>query len=132
MLTANDKYRLDKAGFMDWEIEYFDQMRDPSGGLQPYAELDGGTWQAVMKRRREWVDAMLRQNWTSEQISKAINRWYENKKSRSPYEWVKMEYQPPRRISNYQEARRKRALKEADALTRMTGVSYRKPRGVSW
>lgn len=114
-LSRADQERLSRAGFLDFEIEHFNWAQAPD---MSYIEIDlsSATWQAVMRRRRAWIDAMLRQKWSNAQIERAIRKWYEAKRSRNPFDWVKAEYRPPRRISDYQEARRKRAEAEAKRL----------------
>lgn len=107
-LSIADATRLREAGFLQGEIEELSEAKDTSGKDQPPILLDSPVWQAVMKSRQEWWVDKVNRNWTEEDIQREIMGYYERDEKRSPWDFLKAEYRPPKKV-DYIEARRKRA-----------------------
>lgn len=93
-LSVGDYEQLSGAGFTDEEIRYFGTATYRSKGVdipQPAIELNEPHWQEALRNRRDLIDQMLGNGWTMEQISKALNRWYE-REDEDPYVWIEATY----------------------------------------
>ena len=106
-LTNDDKTTLRRAGFIPWEIKKYDEAVTPDGKPQ-HTNLSTATWQAVIQSRHAWMTDKLQKNWSRQQIAGAIMGYYIMQRGRNPYDFLKIEYKPPRKLSDYQEVNQRR------------------------
>lgn len=106
-LTNEDKYRLRRVGFLEEEIRAFDEAVDPAGKPQKI-NLDTGTWRDAMRSRLAWLRNMKRVGIPDDRIAAGIRRYYRMGSGRSPWDFLKIEYRPPRRLTDYQIALKSR------------------------
>lgn len=106
MLTEENVNRLRMAGFYDFEIEDMAKDVQPEGA-QSQPDLDGPSWQSVMKTRSEWTIDKVDRGWLPYEIEEVIRRHYERNPESSIWSFLKAEYRPVKRV-DYLEARAKR------------------------
>jgi len=115
-LSLDDTLILSKAGFLPHEIETFSNLV-ASDGTPQVIDIRSQAWQDMIKSRRAWIRYMRRvQGWSPRVIESKINLWYRLRKDRTPLDFLRAEYKPPKRISDYQEARQARAEEQVERL----------------
>jgi len=72
---------------------------------------------AARRSRREWVDSLLGQGWTIDEIEREARAYYTRDTRRSPWDFIRIEYRPPTK-KDYREAARRRAEAEVKTLYR--------------
>lgn len=97
-LSSDDSQRLRSAGFSDWEINELANARTPDGKDQPPINIDGDAWKAVLKSRKEWTDDKIRRGWLDKEIENEIMNYYLKDTRRTPFDFLKAEYRPRKRI----------------------------------
>ncbi len=107
-LSQADAKRLTAAGFLQHEIDELAGAKDPSGKDQPAINLSSPIWQATLKSRQDWWIDKINRNWTEDDIHREIIGYYEKNSERSPWDFLKAEYKPPKKV-DYIEARRRKA-----------------------
>ena len=112
-LSFDDARILRRSGFHPWEIKKYDEAVAPDGTPQ-VINLQTKTWQAAIASRRAWVQDKLRRGWSRPQIAGAIMGYYIMKRERSPFDFIKIEYKPPKQLTDYQEAVQKRVGKRIE------------------
>ena len=106
-LSIEDARTLRRSGFIAWEVKKYDEAVAPDGTPQ-VINLQTKTWQAAIASRRAWVSDKIRRGWPKAQIAGAIMGYYIMKKERNPFDFIKIEYKPPKKLTDYQEATKKR------------------------
>lgn len=109
---------LVKAGFANREIrELFKAGNAPDlFSTEPY--------KAMLESRHTWWVHRLKAGWNRSQIWGAINRYYDVE-ARSPFEFLRIEYKPVRRVDfkTYREVARKRAIRITKSLYRKDKIN---------
>jgi len=117
-LSFDDTLTLSKAGFLPHEIKVFNELV-ASDGTPQVIDINSQAWQDMIKSRMAWVGHMRHVvGWPDNVIEDKINLWYKLKTGRTPLDFLRAEYKPPKRISDYQEARQARAEKQVERLYR--------------
>ena len=106
-LSQADAERLRHAGFLESEIMELAEAKTAIGADQPQINLDSPVWQAVIKSRREWWIDKLDRGWTEHEIVNELENYYRRDKGRNPFDFLKAEYKPPKKV-DYIEIIRKR------------------------
>jgi len=107
-LGEGEKDYLRKSGFIQREIDAYDQAKAPDG--KPiYVNIGSETWKKAIESRQDWVNERRRDGWDDWRINTALEGYYLLGRGRNPFDFIRAEYKPPQRISDYQEARRRRA-----------------------
>jgi len=78
-LSENDKYKLRRSGFIEYEIRKLDDAKTPSGDSQNI-DLSKPQWKSVMKSRLKYVSELLQAGKTKNQIGNLIKDYYRNPK----------------------------------------------------
>ena len=112
-LSMEDNLRLRGVGFTQYEVDEFNNATAADGTPQ-VINLESGTWQDMMRSRKEFVMAMA-DKLSKDEIEARINRHYRDP-GHSPFDFVKREYRPPRALSDYSQARQARAEANTDEL----------------
>lgn len=117
-LSLKDTLALSKAGFLPWEIDIFNKA-EATDGTPQVIDIRSQAWRDMIKSRRAWVGHMRRvMHWPDNLIEDKINLWYRLKIGRDPWEFLRAEYKPPKRITDYQKARQARAEERVEMLYR--------------
>ena len=126
ILTVNQKKILTNAGFIQKEIEEFDNAQTPDGKPQDN-NFESGTFQSMIKSRTKWVHDLENRGWNIVQIVIQIKRFYTLKAGRSPFDFLKTEYHPPKKMNLVEVmASRKSAKDNVTAFKK----SFRSKKGV--
>ena len=134
MLSPKDIKKLRDSGFILYEIDKLDKAVDPAGVPQS-TDLTSPAWQATIEHRHNWVRNMQARivqmltmqgkettpEMSFERIRKMIFDYYKRDKTRSPFDFLKVEYEPKKRV-DYHEALRKR---KAEDINRSMKGYYR-------
>jgi len=115
-LSFDDTLTLSKAGFLPHEIKVFNELV-ASDGTPQVIDINSQAWQDMIKSRMAWVGHMRHVvGWPDNVIEDKINLWYKLKTGRTPLDFLRAEYKPPKRISDYQKARQARAEEKTREL----------------
>lgn len=117
MLSPLEKKQLRNSGFLIWEIEQFDK-----GSVN----FGSHTFQSAIRSRKLWVEAMRKVGWSDQLIGNRLRHWYKLKKGRNPFDWLKMEYKPPIKLTIQQLAKQ---LAIRRSVSRVLGSNYGRIRG---
>jgi len=104
------------AGFLPEEAE---ELAYGSKGIKVSAEKVYGsrTGRAARVSRRQWIQDLLKQGWTEEEIAREARAYYARDSKRSPWDFIRAEYRPPAK-KDYREAAKKLAEVEVKTLYR--------------
>jgi len=114
-ITIEDSDKLERAGYLEFEILEYANATNPDGSPQKPINLDSPVWQAMMKSRYEWTQDKLERQWERDEIKREIMAYYERDKKRSPFDFLKEMYKP-RKKADYLEARRRREIENIKKL----------------
>ena len=120
ILNAKQKKVLFDTGFLPQEIDEFDDARTPDGKLQDLA-FDSAPFRAMRESRTKWILKLKKSGWNNRQIVEQIKRYYRLKAGRSPFDFLKIEYQPPKKLTDFAEAVK---LKVRSRVSRTLGKQY--------
>lgn len=112
-ISQRDAERLHQAGFLVTEIEALSVAKMPDGKDQPPINLDSPAWQAVLQSRSSWRDRLVQKGWDEEGITNEIRDYYRKDDRRSPWDFLKAEYRPQKKV-DYLEARRAQMAKQIE------------------
>jgi len=98
-ITDEDGQRLREAHFLEYEIDQLATAVQPgTGNPQGYQNLDGPTWQAAIKSRIDWWDDKRRRGWSKEEIEQELLNYYQRDQKRTPWDFLKVAYHPPKKF----------------------------------
>lgn len=83
-LTSLQKKIMRDAGFLPREIKEFDKSSATS--------FESKFFRDMIRSRKRWSEAMLLNKWTAKEIYQKLNHYYTKKKSRTPWDFFRMEY----------------------------------------
>jgi len=106
-ISIHDWELLRNAGFLEQEIQEIANAVTPDGNPQPPIDITGASWRAMMESRSKWIGERMLDGWDERQIRDNILAYYAKDARRNPFDFLKLEYRPPKRI-NYFEALRNR------------------------
>lgn len=113
-----EKRELRNKGFLKWEVEQFE-----NGNIN----FESHTFQSMVRSRKLWIDAMRMVGWNDTQIAVRLRHWYRIKKERNPFDWLKMEYRPPIKLTIKQLAQQLAIRRSA---SRVLGRAYGRIRSI--
>jgi len=104
------------AGFLPEEAE---ELTYGSKGVKVDAEkvYNSRTGRVARRERMAWIRDLLRQGWTEEEIAREARAYYARDSKRSPWDFIRAEYQPPKK-KDYREAAKRLAEAEVKTLYR--------------
>ncbi|GAG28189.1 unnamed protein product [marine sediment metagenome] len=127
-MDYKDQMVLRRAGFLPWEVQEYATATAADGTYQSI-NIRSATWQDAIAGRRRWIEsinAQVEKQYTRKatqlDINRLVNRWYSRKvkggltDQRNPWDFIKAEYKPDKKISDYQNARNKRSARQRDYL----------------
>lgn len=83
-LSADQIKIMLNAGFLKKEIREFDENTT--------TDFESRTFQNMIRSRKKYVEAMKLNNWTGKEIASRIYHYLRAKKSRSPWDFFRLEY----------------------------------------
>jgi len=119
-LNKGQKLTLRRDGFTKAEVKAYDEAKGPDGTLQDFA-FGSETFKSVRKSRRNYVADLKERGWIRAEIDGRISSYYGLKAGRSPFDFLKLEYAPSRKLSDFQDATR-RVIRSR--ITRTLGKAY--------
>lgn len=104
------------AGFLPEEA---DELTYGSKGIKVNAEkvYNSRTGRVARVSRQQWIRDLRRQGWTDEEIEREARMYYARDSKRSPWDFIRAEYQPPAK-KDYREAAKRLAEDEVKTLYR--------------
>jgi len=104
------------AGFLPEEAE---ELTYGSKGINVNAEkvYNSRSARAARRERQRWIRDLLEQGWTGAEIEREARAYYARDAKRSPWDFIRAEYQPPKK-KDYREAARIIAEAEVKTLYR--------------
>lgn len=102
-LTTAQRNMLLKEGFTPWEVRQYNLARTPDGSLQDFA-FNSKPFIAARKSRQKWVEDLKKAGWKKVEITQKIMDYYKLKAGRTPYDFLKLSYKPPKVVSDFQDA----------------------------
>ncbi len=106
-ISSQDAERLAQAGFLPSEIQDLANAKTTKGEDQPPINLDAAVWIATLNSRKEWWLDKLDRGWTEEEIQRELGNYYKRDSRRTPFDFLRAEYKPPKKV-DYIEIIRKR------------------------
>ena len=127
-LSAKDSTRLRRAGFLNYEIQYFGGAVAPDDAYQPKVDLNSATWINAMSQRRKWWQDKMAKGFNVPDIKNTLINYYRKRgaRKRTPYDFIRAEYKPPGKLKDYLHAIRRRAK---DRMARGLGGVYKRGAG---
>lgn len=127
-LTAKERDILLNSGFLKSEIKAFDSAKIPDGEVQNVA-FNSIPFQRMIQSRRDWVKRCHAANYDNATIRQRLNDHYKAKKGRTPWDFLKAEYQPIDRDLSDTEFSNKLGIRSGIRrnLVNKTGVAYGTP-----
>jgi hypothetical protein len=123
-MNRAQKRQLLKEGWLPREVYSFDHAvgGDVASGHRTKQNLSfsSRTFSAMRKSRRRYVADLQKQGWTLQDIKVKLNDYY-RVRSASPFDWLKLEYSPTKRLTDYQDSVRRRIRAKA---SRLLGAAY--------
>lgn len=92
-LSDHEKEIMLNSGFLRKEVNTFDKAETSTGEIQAVA-FNSITWQHMLNSRREWVKMCHNLGYENKAIRGFIVHHYDTSKERSPWDFLKVEYQP--------------------------------------
>ena len=111
-LLGRQEQQLRDAGFTGFELGIFNENLRQAPQV---FDLNKPFWQARIKKRKEWVAKWIRDGGTKVSFAKMLNSYYRSSKKASPWDFVKLEYKPPKKASSYKQAQKRRIQKRLSA-----------------
>jgi len=112
MLSKREKQMLLSEGFLPSEIYAYSHATAGSIGntkakrhiVTQNFDFNSRTFRAARRSRMRWVRDLKSLGWTDGEIKSKIREYYDLGSKRSPFDWLKLAYAPPHRISDLQSA----------------------------
>jgi len=113
-ISSRDTDILRHAGFIESEIEGFANAMTTKGEPQPPIDIDSPVWQAVIESRKGWWIDKVDRGWTEHEIVAELQNYYRRDSKRNPFDFIRAEYKPPRKV-DYMDIVRKRAASQINS-----------------
>ena len=119
-LTRAQKSQLLVEGFLPSEIRDLNDARAPDGTLQDFA-FNAKPVRAARQSRQEWIRYVKKIGWTEAEAKQRIASYFRLKGRRSIFDFIKLEYSPTRKLTDFQDAVRR---KIRSRVSRTFGRAY--------
>ena len=121
-LTTAQRNQLRREGFTDFEIRAYTISKGPDGELQRF-NFNSATFAAARQSRQKWVAELKSRGWRKKEIAKKIQSYYDLKSGRNPFDWLKLSYSPPKKLTSVADSVKRKIRARAD---RTLGRQYGK------
>ena len=124
MGTLSKKIKADMIaeGWLPSEIRAFDTAKTPSGAQQHF-NIDSKAFLAMRRSRVRYVADLRRAGWEAYEIKEKLAK-FANKNKEGPFGFLKQEYQPAKKVVDFQDALLRRKSKIRSAITKGLGYNY--------
>ena len=119
-LTLRDAKILFSVGFTRNEVRELGTAIDPTGKPQLPLDLSSPAWLAALAHRREFANQVLAEYAVThdkfmprQMYNRIIDQWYKKGRARTPWDWLKITYQPKKKIDFIEAAKRRAQRQEA-------------------
>lgn len=119
-LSPRERRILAESGFLPLEIRMFNLATAPDGSRQDI-NFNSGTFQDMIRSRKAWVARRVKLGWTPDKIRKTLLGFYTRRGKKSPFDFLKLEYEPPRKLSD---ADLTRKIQSRRRITMRLGTDY--------
>jgi len=121
-LNRAQKEYMYNHGWLISEIKAFANARTPDGKRMQNFDFMSAPFQSMLKSRDQYVNKLRARGWNDMQIRQRINMLYTSKRGKtSPWDFLKIEYQPPTKLSDAVWATK---LKAKLRISRTLGSGY--------
>jgi hypothetical protein len=130
-LTAQQKRIMRDAGFIDREINHFDNARTVDGKLQD-VNFEASNFQDMIRHRREYIINLKRMGWNELRIAMQIRTLYVGHAShRTAYMLLRLESSPSAKYPRVSDTDMGKKLIDRSRVSKSLGIGYgRKMRSV--
>ena len=122
-MSLKNQQALLRDGFLQSEVTEFAEAVAPDGTPQ-HTNIESKTWLQARENRRNWIKMLqkhcvekLGRRLSQMDINRLVMQFYAQP-NRDPFLLLKAEYKPPRQLSDYADARGKRARQGRNILYR--------------
>lgn len=129
MLTMKQKNHMLKSGFLPSEIMAIDRAKMPDGKQQE-SIYNSEPFKAMIKSRREYITDRMKEGFTRLHVKDKIKEYYRLKSGRSPFDFLKLEYKPTKRLTDFVEAVKKKVRYKTSTLNEQKRKIRRNVRNV--
>ena len=123
-MNLKSQLQLRRDGFLPHEIQELATAIAPDRTPQ-VIDIYSATWTDARNARKNWIKTLdrycktkLGRRATQVDVNKLVMSWYQQDKTRTPWDLIKAEYRPPKMLSDYQAASKKRAASSKQSLYR--------------
>jgi hypothetical protein len=131
-----EKIRIIKSGFLPFEAEEFLTAK---GGYHNNVESDirkivgSEPFKFMLKSRLDWIHDCQKIGWSGQKIGLALRDYYKLKSGRTPFDFLKIEYKPPQKLSDYAYGVQLRASTRIKRMSKTHfGIAYEKRKQREW
>lgn len=121
MLSEEAKKTLEEAGFTKMEIGIID--RSETKGTPQQTDISAGVWQSAIESRKTFVGRMADEGLDAGDTQDMVDEYYAGEGEATPWDFIKIEYKPAKKLADFAYATAQRALKRVDSHF---GEGYRK------
>jgi len=97
-LSDYDALVFKRNGFLDYEIAQFAAGKTVKGADQPAIDISSPIWKSILFSRYEWTQDKISRGWSEKEIENEIMNYYARDKKRNPWDLLKAEYKPLKRV----------------------------------
>ena len=107
--TLNTQQRniLKKGFWSDYEIRQFTLAKAPDGVTLQDFKFNSATFLQARANRENWAKELKTRGWSRKEILGRIDHFYSLRSGRSPFDFIKESYKPPKGITRYADAIRR-------------------------
>lgn len=98
-LSRQQRATLRREGFLPSEVKAYSEAKASDGSPQDF-QFDSKTFQSTRRSRKQYVGDLLNRGWTKAEVASRIKSYYTTRGDRSPFSWLKLEYEPAKVVSD--------------------------------
>lgn len=130
------KINIIKHGFLPFEAQEFltakgGYFNDTPSDIRKIIESE--PFKFMLKARLDWIHDCRSIGWSGQKIGQALKDYYKLKAGRSPFDFLKVEYKPPQKLSDYAFAVQLRARTQIKRMSKSHfGIAYQQRKQREW
>jgi hypothetical protein len=121
-LSKATKKSMIAEGWLPSEIRAFDTAKTP-GGAQQHFNIGSKAFAAMRQSRVRYVADLRRAGWEQYEIKEKIAK-FTKRRDYDPFSFLKLSYQPAKKLVDFQDAMLRRKSKIRSAVTKGLGYNY--------
>lgn len=107
-LSYYDGQQLKSYGFSDYEIRELSEAKTPGGNPQPPIDIRSQLWKDIIRSRMNWWIDKYTSGWEDYEIDGEVDNYYKRDARRTPWDFLKAEYRPRKRVDYWAAVRAKK------------------------